>query len=248
MMANVRSHGILPSIYIVGAQCSGKTTLAIAIKEYFSSDPKLPLAALLTETARGVLRQHNFTRVDIRNKTSRCMDLQRLILEAQWTEELKVQDHLTLISDRSGIDPIVYAANYAQDRDTAVLLESTAWRELQNRMSRSLVIVCEPVEAWLEDDGIRLIPTDLAEWFAVHQSFCCHLEEASIPYCVLNASRTNILDRVQFVIGQWKDLANRVAREKGEPLWPISDDEEKRGAEFSGIGNTCQKRTDLDAD
>jgi nicotinamide riboside kinase len=196
------------TIYIVGAQCSGKTTLTMALKERFSSDPSLPPIVVLTEAARGVLKRHNFTRNDIRDDVDRCLELQRLILEAQWTEELKISDDVMLISDRSGIDPIVYAARYAPAGERKSLLDSQAWRELRNRMSRSLVIVCEPVESWLKDDGVRLMPMDLNEWFEIHQSFRAHLEDAKIQFCVLSADKTSTSDRVEFVADQWKKFVN----------------------------------------
>ena len=204
------------TIYIVGAQCSGKTTLAIALKEHFSSDPTFPPIALLTEAARCVLKQHNFTRNDIREDMNRCMELQRLILEAQWTEELKISDEFMLISDRSGIDPVVYAAKYAHPGGSNSLFDSLAWRELRDRMSRSLVVVCEPVKTWLKDDGVRLMPVDLTEWLEIHQSFCAHLEEANIGFCILSANKTSTSDRVGFVVDQWKEYGGFKSAGKAE--------------------------------
>lgn len=195
------------TIYVVGAQCSGKTTLAVALKEHFSSDPTLPAVALLTEAARGVLKRHNFTRSDIRDDVNRCIELQRLILEAQWTEELKISEDSMLISDRSGMDPIVYAAKYTHPGATKSLLDSSAWRELRDRMSRSLVIVCEPVKSWLKDDGVRLMPLDWEEWSEIHRSFCAHLEDARIEFYVLCADKAAISDRVSFVTEQWAKFA-----------------------------------------
>lgn len=196
-----------PSIYVVGAQCSGKTTLAIALKEYFSSNPMLPPVALLTEAARGVLKQHNFTRNDIREDANRCIELQRLILEAQWAEELRISEEAMLISDRSGMDPVVYAAKYANPGESKSLLNSLAWRELRDRMLRSLVIVCKPVKTWLKDDGVRLMPLDWEEWLETHQSFCAHLEDANIEFCVLSAEKASTSDRVAFVADQWEKFA-----------------------------------------
>ncbi|ERF75696.1 hypothetical protein EPUS_01526 [Endocarpon pusillum Z07020] len=211
-----------PTIYVVGAQCSGKTTLAVALKEHFSSDPTLPPIALLTEAARGVLKRHNFTRSDIREDVNRCIELQRLILEAQWTEELKISEDSMLISDRSGMDPIVYAAKYAHPGATKSLLDSSAWRELRDRMSRSLVIVCEPVKSWLKDDGVRLMPLDWEEWSEIHRSFCAHLEDASIEFYVLSADKAAISDRVSFVTEQWAKFAGLQSTETAETTKRLS--------------------------
>lgn len=193
-----------PAIYIVGAQCSGKTTLAVALREYFSSDPSLPAVTLLTEAARDILKRHHFTRKDIRESRNRCMELQKLILEGQFTEERKIMHNSMLISDRSGIDPIVYAAKYGCDAGTKLLLASLEWHELRGRMASSVVVVCEPVEDWLKDDGVRLMPKNAKEWIEIHQSFCDHLEGANIQYCVLPADMTSLRDRVQFVASQWR--------------------------------------------
>jgi nicotinamide riboside kinase len=198
-----------PSIYVVGAQCSGKTTLTMALKEHFSSDPSLPPILVLTEAARGVLKRHNFTRNDIREDVERCLELQRLILEAQWAEELKIPNEYMLISDRSGIDPVVYATRYAQSGGHKSLLNSQVWHELRDRMARSLVVVCEPVESWLKDDGVRLMPLDMGEWFEIHRSFCTHLEDAKIEFCILSADKVGVSDRVEFVAEHWKRFVSR---------------------------------------
>lgn len=215
-MDALRSKQKRPTIYIVGAQCSGKTTLAMALKEHFSSDPTFPSIALLTEAARCVLKRYNFSRNDIREDMNRCMELQRLILEAQWTEELKISDEFMLISDRSGIDPVVYAAKYAHPGGTRSLFDSLAWRELRERMSRSLVVVCEPVKTWLKDDGVRLMPMDLTEWLEIHQSFCVHLEDANIGFCVLSADKTSTSDRVRFVVEHWEEFGGFKPAETAE--------------------------------
>src|SRR5690349_8202587 len=101
-------------MYIVGAQCTGKTTLseafAVAVK---NNNPRLR-GELLQETARTTLQLHGFTRIDVRNGGDRCLQLQRLIMQAQSEREsmARKKDLDLVISDRSGIDPLVYTSMY----------------------------------------------------------------------------------------------------------------------------------------
>jgi hypothetical protein len=60
------------------------------------------------------------------------------------------------VSDRSGVDPIVYARKYASKGAESYLINSTEWSELRERMGKSVVIVCEAGADWLTDDGVRL--------------------------------------------------------------------------------------------
>ncbi|KAH6634870.1 hypothetical protein B0J18DRAFT_32817 [Chaetomium sp. MPI-SDFR-AT-0129] len=75
------------SIYIVGAQCTGKTTLVNNLQAYFANAiPSALPPAIVTEVARTVLQAHNFTARDVRIP-ARSLELQRLILQAQAVAE-----------------------------------------------------------------------------------------------------------------------------------------------------------------
>src|SRR5579871_4364415 len=78
------------SIYIIGAQCTGKTTLAEALLEQLRKDKRInsPLY-LIREVARDVLRKYHFSRDDITTSPEKALELQRLILRAQFEEETK---------------------------------------------------------------------------------------------------------------------------------------------------------------
>ncbi|RWA08167.1 hypothetical protein EKO27_g6938, partial [Xylaria grammica] len=101
----------LPSIYIIGSQCTGKTTLVTALSAYFEQHPPAPAAqaqahpGVIKEVARSVLSQHGFTRADIRQSQDRALELQRLILEAQSAAEQS--QGAWFISDRSAMDPVI---------------------------------------------------------------------------------------------------------------------------------------------
>jgi hypothetical protein len=183
-----------PNIYIVGAQCTGKTTLVNALRAHFTPTPTAnpnpnpnlnphPPPAIITEVARRVLTKHNFTAADVRTP-ARSLALQQLILQAQATAE---RDALNpnqnpggeaswFISDRSGADPIAYAVRYVgADTARAALADSAEWATLRARMREAVVVVCEAgegVAGWLRDDGVRLMPEDLGEWVGFHGLFC----------------------------------------------------------------------------
>ena len=83
-MANVKN------IYIVGAQCTGKTTLVDALSKFFETqknrylhDEATPKPYIIKEVARSVIRKHKFTANDITSSKSRAAQLQKLILAAQ---------------------------------------------------------------------------------------------------------------------------------------------------------------------
>lgn len=198
------------NIYIVGAQSVGKTTLVNALARYFEEvaiEQAKPLLQprLVKEVARGVLRRHNFSADDIVSSKSRALELQRLILEAQAEAEKAAGDEGWYISDRSGIDPLVYARRYAGEGKLSGLMQSHAWRYLEPNMRTGLVVVCEAGGEWLLDDGVRLMPEDRAAWLEVHEEFCRILSEVKIDFQVLPASLRELDARVQFVVRRWQE-------------------------------------------
>ena len=193
-----------PSIYIIGAQCTGKTTLLEGVYQYIRRhEPSRPVSTI-KELARGILVDADVNRDDIRAGSEKAMKFQRLVLEAQLEEELRLQSRGLIVSDRSGIDPIAYATMYGPSKYTKVLLEMPSWATLKQKMRRGVVILCEPVEGWLFDDGTRLMPKDKEEWIQLHQTFIALLEKTDIGFSLLPASRTSLEERVVFVLEKWK--------------------------------------------
>lgn len=140
-----------PNVYIIGAASTGKTTLVNNLHSYFTRRLATPLRpAIITEVARTVLRQHNFTARDIL-LPARSLTLQRLILQAQAAAE---RDALGgdggsgnpgrwFVSDRSGADPIAYATKYIGAEAARGLVESAEWADLKQRMVKAVVVICE---------------------------------------------------------------------------------------------------------
>ncbi|KAL7950150.1 AAA domain-containing protein [Trichoderma barbatum] len=206
--ASVLQHHKPNNIYIIGAQCTGKTSLVNALEssfaDYFSTTPPI----IVREVARSVLKFHGFTASDITSDTSRCLQLQALILEAQFNSERKaLARNSWIISDRSGLDPLIYASRHIGSEAVKIMASSNYWQELRDRMSTSLVFVCETVEAWLVSDGVRLMPKDVEDWMEYDEEFCRMLDSSGIQYQIIPRSVENLEDRASFVWASWKKAA-----------------------------------------
>lgn len=200
------------NIYIVGAQCTGKTTLADALSKFFES-PKnhylhegaVSKPYIIKEVARNVLREHKFTASDITSSKSRAAQLQRLILAAQYRIERETQRNGWFISDRSALDPIVYARFYVGDATANEMMNSEEWLEMREHMKQGLVFICESGVPWLFDDGTRLMPDDVSDWAKFHNLFCKMLDEAGIQYHVISKTMLALEERLAMVLNVWKE-------------------------------------------
>ncbi|KAI4116476.1 MAG: hypothetical protein LQ345_003108 [Seirophora villosa] len=203
-MANLRN------IYVIGAQSTGKTTLVTALAQHFeqhhaTTGDTADKPMIIKEVARGVLQRHNYTAADIVSSKSRALELQRLILEAQCEAE-KAASNLWYISDRSGLDPLVYARQYVGVEETSGLMQEQSWQYLKGMMRSGLVIVCESGGEWLINDGVRLMPQDREAWLQMHGVFCEMLDRISIEYHVLPSATRDINERIEFVLTRWRVL------------------------------------------
>ncbi|KAL8732306.1 MAG: hypothetical protein Q9166_002878 [cf. Caloplaca sp. 2 TL-2023] len=211
-MANPDTQGqrvsqLHPNIYIIGAQSTGKTTLVTALGEHFAQNLDSYIFTnqphQLKEIARGVLKQHNFTASDITSSKSRALELQMLIIEAQATAEMALQDSW-YIADRSALDAVAYAQQYVGEAEACTIRQGAVWQQIENRMKAGLVILCEPGGEWLIDDGVRLMPQDKAEWFELHSHFMAILSKCDVEYRVLPCSISRLEERVDFVVDAWR--------------------------------------------
>ena len=193
------------SIYIIGAQCTGKTTLVEDVARQLQQEQPTPLFTVIKELARNILKIAGVDRNDIKAGSVKAGEFQRLVLQAQLDAEIDGQTRGFIISDRSGIDPVAYTKLYGPSAIAEELLESPQWKFLRERMCQGLVVLCEPVPAWLFDDGTRLMPEDNQEWFQLHRVFIKLLQEAGIAFEVLPTTCVWKEERVAFVVERWKN-------------------------------------------
>ncbi|RBA14884.1 hypothetical protein FPRO05_13100 [Fusarium proliferatum] len=169
------SNAYIPNIYIIGPQSTGKTTLVNKLKadlEHWLADTSIDKPHIVSEVARTVLAKHKYSAEDIQASTTRCFELQQLILEAQAAAEKEaLKTSSWFISDRSGFDPLVYAKRYAAPGAVEQLQGLDGWKQVKARMERSLIVVCEAGTPWLMDDGVRLMPGSYDEWMQTFYNF-----------------------------------------------------------------------------
>ncbi|KAH9925900.1 AAA domain-containing protein [Epithele typhae] len=140
------------AVFVLGPSSSGKTTLCEALSKKLGVRPPL----YIKEVAREVMATHGFTRSDVDT-----FAMQHAIMLAQLVAEEKAMSaatehqgpRKTILSDRSAIDPIVYAAtsqsSEAKERHQRLLAEQSL-QEILPWYQESLF-----VDEWLEDDGVR---------------------------------------------------------------------------------------------
>jgi predicted ATPase len=195
----------LRNIYIVGAQNTGKTTLVNALEAAFAKNTSETQPQIIKEVARNVLIKYNFTAQDIKTSPSRALQLQELILKAQFDAEQEVLERGGwFISDRSAVDPIVYARKYVSEEASLQLRQSTEWLLLKERMKNSLVVVCQAGADWLLDDGVRLMPENQEAWVQFDRLFYSCLDEWELGYDLVPCTLTDIGKRVEFVLERWR--------------------------------------------
>ena len=146
------------NVFVIGAQRTGKTTLVNAVKEYYLQNPQSDglRPRLIIEVARTVLGQVNMTRDELATSPDQALRLQEAIIQAQYEAETAgaMDPDDWYISDRSGVDPIVYTQLLVGEEATARLLDSMALITLEANMRSGLVFLCEAGCTWLVDDGI----------------------------------------------------------------------------------------------
>jgi nicotinamide riboside kinase len=193
------------NLYIIGPQCTGKTTLVNALEKTYELDTdsvSTQQPIFIREVARTVLKDKGFHRDDITKSATRAFQLQQHILEAQYNAEVTAcasNASSWFICDRSGLDPIVYTKCFVSPDAVEKLFASNTWLELEARMKESIVVLCEAGCRWLVDDGVRLMPADTEEWTRVDATFRDLLQKRGIGYSIISKDVVDIGARVEFV-------------------------------------------------
>lgn len=194
---------IIPNkcVYFIGPGSTGKTTLTKAVWKKCS-----PETSMLTEVARTVLRKLKYTANDISSDPIKCYNLQKAIFVEQCDKERELlETNRKFISDRSAIDPLVYAEFYINGNtfDPFLDLEDTKWHEIKLRYQderNTLIVLIEPNESFLKNDGTRKMPTDLEEWKSFYRCFLSFMNKNQIPFKIIPSNVTNICQRTDQVI------------------------------------------------
>ena len=104
---NVERSSTGKAIFVLGPSSSGKSTLCDALARYLDLDR----SRYVREVARTVMREQGFTRKDVDTYA-----MQQAILTAQLKAEREIlergedDESVVMLSDRSAVDPIVYAS------------------------------------------------------------------------------------------------------------------------------------------
>jgi nicotinamide riboside kinase len=211
----------ITSIYVVGPSSTGKTTLCGALFKHFTaefqsqscrSDGRSVLPHTISEVARKVMREHQFTRADMGT-----LEMQQAILKAQTKAEKDAVEHLAtsdptrenvLIVDRTAVDALVYCRKYVSEDAYKNLCKTSEFQEALRRYgvakvegsngARVLFILTLPVAEWLIDDGVR----HLDEPEAVLEEFRYVLNEWEIPFVELGRDIMELGRRVEWVVSK----------------------------------------------
>lgn len=142
------------SIYLVGPESTGKTTLFTALSSHLSLSPP----QLIPEVARALLHSQHWT-----GSETQTLFHQRAILHATLEEEERREG--TVLSDRCALDCVAYAKLGGED-GWEELMKEVLERGAVERYRRGLVVLFEPpAEGRAEEDGARNVPRSLGEWW-----------------------------------------------------------------------------------
>jgi nicotinamide riboside kinase len=192
------------SVYIIGPQSTGKTTLVNYLEQSYErgNTKETSRPAIVREVARTVLQERHFTRNDLMQSPERALLMQQYIMQAQHQAERAATAQAPsswYISDRSGLDCIVYARLYAGEQGASSLLASPEWAELEQKMKAGIVFLCEAGCRWLVDDGTRLMPQNNEEWMRVDAGFREILDTKGISYTLVPKTMESLQERLQLV-------------------------------------------------
>jgi nicotinamide riboside kinase len=190
---NVQSY--TTSIYVVGPSSTGKTTLCEALAKRLN----IETSAYVSEVARQVIRTRGFTRENVG-----MLEMQVAIMEAQLQREREVEEGTCRIrlSDRSAVDPIVYAVLTSKNDEESkkrrqILTDSPQFQRALERYRRSIFVLLTPIPEWLVDDGIRLMDNQMKCLEVFRET----LRDMGISYRELGADIRSVAERTSVVMG-----------------------------------------------
>jgi len=159
----------------------------------------------ISEVARKVMTEQGFTRADVHS-----LAMQYAIVKAQVARDLEARQksvidhtvigHHVLLSDRSAVDAVVYAALSeltVKSGNTTALVSSPEFQKILPlyRSSSSTFVLLSPIREWLVDDGVR----SLENGESCHDMFVKMLKELHIQFVELGEDCRRLEERVSYV-------------------------------------------------
>jgi predicted ATPase len=195
----------MSNLYLIGPQCAGKTTLLEALQAYYAIDANrefenrhVERPAIIEEVVRTVMHEKGFTVQHLENP-DKGFELQQCILLGQYNAEETLQDGWYM-SDRSGLDALVYANTYLGASAAKKLENMDEWSTLRKRMQDGVVVVCEAGNPdWLSEDRVRMAYNNTVEWERLNNEFYAMLTHYDIEYTVLPKHVRDLRERVSFI-------------------------------------------------
>lgn len=187
----------LTELYVVGPSSTGKTTLCNAVAQSL----ELRSWCYITEVARQIMKRRGFTREDMgKIEMQSAIMLAQLEREAEVCERARNTGKTLILSDRSGIDPIVYAVLTAKDERQArqkktLLVEHPTFQSALKRYRKAKFLLLRPVPEWLVDDGVRSLEQH-ARSFHIYLAV---LAELGIPYHEIGDDMKDLSERTNWV-------------------------------------------------
>ncbi|KAB2100120.1 hypothetical protein AG0111_0g11721 [Alternaria gaisen] len=190
------------NLYLVGPQCSGKTTLLNALRALYSdhnpASQDIDKPFIIEEAARLIMQEEGFQATDLCDSV-RSLELQMRILRRQDQTEEQMRDQW-FFADWLPLDTLVYAKEYTGIDALKTLAQTEEWARSRSRMQHATVVVCEAGNVeWLSADSIRIAYRDASEWKALNGAFFDLLRECGIPYSVLSHAIKDLGQRVALV-------------------------------------------------
>lgn len=187
----------LTELYVVGPSSTGKTTLCNAVAESL----KLCSWCYITEVARQVMKRRGFTRADVGK-----IEMQSAIMMAQLEREVEVYERARstgetlILSDRSGVDPVIYAVLTAKDERQArqrrnILVKHPTFESALKRYQKAKFLLLRPVPEWFVDDGVR----SLEQHARSLQVYRAVLADLGIPYHEIGEEMKDLSERTNWV-------------------------------------------------
>lgn len=189
-------------VCVIGPQSTGKTTLINALSNRLNNN--IPV---ISEVARGVMHDKGYSRNDVASADrERKFAFQRDIFTAQIEMEntiMRSGKKTSFLSDRSGIDPLVYLNHYSGPDEARRLKFTKEWRMARERYAdpkKFLIILLSPVPEFLIDDDIRYMSNSSDDWHSLAQSFRDFLEVEKIPFIEIGENIMQLEERVLLVL------------------------------------------------